>query len=178
MPRRVAGSETNLKPRFAHGNRLPGNEREVGRGKGLLENEAEERAPLLCVVVHRPIGRVQVDRHAGDEPPERGNPLDVIEVGVRKVDGSDAPPPAPGRLDHRRGSRTGINGHPRSGPGAEGNIGVLTERPRGKAVDLDGERTADVEGRGRQTVNELPHPHPPVATGLVNVNPEPIMLVT
>ena len=62
--------------------------------------------------------------------------------------------------------------------GAEGDIGVLTEGPRGKAVDLNGERTADVEGPSRQTVNELPQPQPPVATGLLNVNPEPIMLVT
>jgi hypothetical protein len=30
----------------------------------------------------------------------------------------------------------------------------------------------------RQTVNELPQPHVPVAFGFLNVNPEPIMVVT
>jgi hypothetical protein len=45
-----------------------------------------------------------------------------------------------------------------------------------------GRRAAGPVGSGGlvygQVVNELPHPHPPVAFGFLKVKPDPIMVVT
>ena len=55
--------------------------------------------------------------------------------------------------------------------------GVLNERAAGEGEDLH----AECRGGGPRisyTVKELPQPHPPVACGFLNENPEPINDVT
>lgn len=67
--------------------------------------------------------------------------------------------------------------------GAANQIAVLAERSTREPTDLErglrGSPGAPGSGRfGTQTVKELPQPHPPLAAGLLKLNPEPIMLET
>ena len=177
MPRCVPGGETNLQLLVPNTNGLPRVHRKIGRREHASKFQTVGERGLFCVIVDGAIGRVEEDRSRGVLP-NRRNTLNVIEVGMRKVDCLDAASGRSKLLDHRRCAGTGIDHSHLVRSRAAQEVAVLIKRPTVESADLEEPRLINARRLGSQTVKELPHPQPPVAAGLLKVNPAPIMLVT
>ena len=177
MARRMPRGKPDLQLLRANGYRVSGDEREVYWRKRRSEREPEHCGTLLRVIIDRLIQGMEEDGGFG-EPSNRWNPLDVIDVGVGQIDRSNRPSGIREQRDHFGSGSAWINHHDLVSLRAPDEISVLAKRPAGESVDLEKLQWIRIEGLKRQTVNELPHPQPPVAAGLLKVNPEPIMLVT
>lgn len=112
---------------------------------------------------------MEEDRHLG-KGPDRRNSLHMIDMRVREVDCLELLPTLAEQVKHSgsRGARIHDRGAARKRIAQE--ITVLGERTACEKVDA--------EWCGVQTVKELPQPQPLLATGLLKVNPDPIIEVT
>jgi hypothetical protein len=137
----------------------------VGRRKWGERTESYPIGDLGGMIVKEPRFGMEIDGGIG-EGADHPHSLDVVHVSVRQIDGLDLFPRLPDGADHVGRRRPGIHEGHAAGSRTAKEITGLGEGPAGEREGLD------------QIVNELPHPQPPVATGFLKVNPDPIMEVT